>query len=154
MIVDLAKHKIKDPIELDFESMPYMPVMLSIPEKPDPIQTHHCDKCDRVFDYLRSLENHIEADHLTPNTKMTPYPTNFLYFGRPKNRKQPKIIRGQVEEVIVENDKLKTVFLNANSIVSYGKRSTTKLGIQEANAHIVVIAETKMGKNHTEFKVP
>ena len=154
MIVDLAKHKIKDPIEQDFESMPYMPVMLSIPEKPDPIQTHHCDKCDRVFDYLRSLENHIEADHLTPNTKMTPYPTNFLYFGRPKNRKQPKIIRGQVEEVIVENDKLKTVFLNANSIVSYGKRSTTKLGIQEANAHIVVIAETKMGKNHTEFKVP
>ena len=106
MIVDLAKHNIKDPIEQDFESMPYMPVMLSIPEKPNPTQGHRCDKCERVFDYLHSLEKHTEADHLTPNTKMVPF-TTFRYFGHPKNRKQPKIMKGQVEEVIVENDKLK-----------------------------------------------
>ena len=132
MIVDFKKHKIKDPIEQDFESMPYMPVMLSIPEKPNLIQKYPCDKCNamhsrhhRMFEYPHSLENHMEMDHLTPNTKMVVY-TTFRYFGRLKNRKQPKTIKGQVEEVIVENDKLKTVFLNANSIVSHDKRSTFK----------------------------
>ena len=36
-----------------------------------------------------------------------------LAFNRPKNRKPPKIITGPIEEVIVENDKLKSEFLNA-----------------------------------------
>ena len=149
MIVDSSKHI--DPIELEFASMPYMPVMLSLPTMPETIPCHHCDKCDKKFDYKKSLNTHIEDHHLTKNTKMEPFPS-FKYFGHPKG-KGPKLVEGPVEELIVDNNKLKTVFINANSIVSPYKRSTTKLGIQESKAHVVIIAESKLGRNHTEFKV-
>ena len=158
MIVDPSQQNqqhISNPIEQDFESMPYQSVAILIPDKLNlnSAYTHPCDKCDKVFDYAHSLDNHIEADHLTPNTKMQSY-SMFEYFGRPKNKKPPKVITGPIEEVIVDNEKLKSVFINANSIVSDYKRSRTKLGIEEAKAHIVAIAETKLGKHHTEFKVP
>ena len=158
MIVDPLQQKQQkknNPIEQEFESMPYQSVVISIPDtlNLNSTSTHPCDKCAKVFDYAHSLDNHIEADHLTPNTKMQPY-NMFEYFGRPKNKKPPKVITGPIEEVIVDNEKLKSVFINANSIVSAYKRSRTKLGIEEAKAHIVAIAETKLGKHHTEFKVP
>ena len=158
MIVDPSQQNqqhIINPIEQEFESMPYQSVVISIPDKLNwnSTSTHPCEKCAKVFDYAHSLDNHIEADHLTPNTKMQPY-SMFEYFGRPKNRKPPKVVTGPIEEVIVDNEKLKSVFINANSIVSDYKRSRTKLGMEEAKAHIVAIAETKLGKHHTEFKVP
>ena len=153
----------RNPIEQDFMSMPYQSVVitpthnspdLNSPDlNPSPSTTYPCEKCSKFFEYVHSLDNHFEADHLTPNTKMKPYPT-FEYFGRPKRKKAPKVVTGPIEEVIVDNEKLKSVFFNANSIVSDYKRSRTKLGIEEAKAHIVAIAETKLGKHHTEFKVP
>ena len=157
MIVDPLQQlqKRRDPIGQEFEAMPYKSVVISIPDtlKFNSSSTHPCEKCDKVFEYAHSLDNHIDADHLTLNTKMQSY-SNFEYFGRPKNNKPPKVVVGPIEEVIVNNEKLKTVFMNANSIVSDYKRSRTKLGIEEAKAHIVAIAETKLGKHHTEFKVP
>ena len=149
MIVDPSKHR--DPIEYEFASMPYMPVMLSLPAMPETTPCHHCDKRDKKFDYKKSLNDHIEDDHLTKNTKMGFF-SSFKYFGHPKG-KGPKLVEGPIEELIVDNNKLKTVFINANSIISPYKRSTTKLGIQESKAHVVIIAESKLGKKHTEFKV-
>ena len=79
--------------------------------------------------------------------------TSFEYFGGRKNTKKPKPVIGPVEEVIVNHTKLKIVFINVNSIVSPLKRSTTKLGIEESKADIIIMAESKLGKKHTEFKV-
>ena len=78
--------------------------------------------------------------------------STFKYFGYEKG-KGPKIIKDKIDEIIIDNSKLKTVFINANSIVSPYKRSVTKLGIEESKAHVIIIAESKLGKNHTEFKV-
>lgn len=123
MLVDPSKHR--DPIEHEFASMPYMPVILSLLIMPEIIPCNLCDKCDKKFEYKQALKNHIDNDHLTRETKME-YFSSFQYFGHPKG-KGPKVIKGQVEEMIVDNNKLKTVFINANSIVSTYKRSTTKL---------------------------
>ena len=149
MIVDPKKHK--SILELEFDSMPYKPVMLQLPTMPEVIPSYRCEKCGREFDYKQTLDVHSEEDHLTKNTKMEFFST-FKYFGHKKG-KGPKIIKDKIREVIVDNNKLKTVFINANSIVSPYKRSVTKLGIEESKAHVVIIAESKLGKNHTEFKV-
>ena len=149
MIVDPKKHK--SLMELEFDSMPYKPVMLQLPTIPEVIPSYSCEKCGKEFEYKQTLNSHTEEDHLTKNTKMEFFST-FEYFGHKKGR-GPKIIKDKIGEVIIDNSKLKTVFINANSIVSPYKRSVTKLGIEESKAHVVIIAESKLGKNHTEFKV-
>ena len=149
MIVDPMKHK--SLVELEFDSMPYKPVMLQHPAIPEVIPSYRCDKLDREFEYKKTLNSHIEDDHLTMYTKMEFFST-FKYFGHKKGKGQ-KIIKDKIDEIIVDNNKLKTVFINANSIASPYKRSITKLGIEESKAHVIIIAELKLGKNHTEFKV-
>ena len=60
---------------------------------------------------------------------------------------------GPVEEITIDHSKLKIVFMNVNSLVSPIKRSRAKLAIETSKADIIIMAETKLGKKHTEFKV-
>ena len=108
--------------------MPYItPKLLPLPDQPIILPTHLCGRCDKIYEYEYALRSHLRTDHLNPDTEMSNF-TNFEYLGCKKNKKKPTPVVGQVKEVFVKHTKLKTVFMNINSIVSPIKRSTTKLG--------------------------
>ena len=153
MIVHKSKLRFPDAISEEFASMPYLtPKLLPLPHQPIIVPSHKCDKCHSTFGYESSLRSHLRNDHLTPETEMSTFP-NFQYLGGKNSKARvSRPFKGQMQEVIVKNSKLKTVFLNVNGIGGPLKRSTTRLGVEESEAHVIVMAETKLGKKHTEFR--
>ena len=155
MIVHPSKVKAKflDRLTEEFASMPYIvPKLLPLPVGPIILPSHQCCKCIKVFEHEHSLRTHLLSDHLNHDTEMSKFP-NFEYFGGKINTKKPNAIVGPVQDVIVNNTELKVCFMNVNSIASSLKRSTTKLGIEESKADLIIMAESKLGDKHTEFKV-
>ena len=150
MIVHKSKLRFPDATSEEFASMPYLtPKLLPLPHQPIIVPSHKCDKCHSTFGYESSLRSHLRNDHLTPETEMSTFP-NFQYLGGKNSKARvSRPFKGQMQEVIVKNSKLKTVFLNVNGIGGPLKRSTTRLGVEESEAHVIVMAETKLGKKHT-----
>ena len=111
-----------------------------------------CDKCGTTFAYEHTLNIHKSQDHLSRDLRFELF-ENFDYFGGVKKTNKIKPVTGPVEEVIIDHSKLKVVFMNVNSLVSPRKRARAKLAIETSKADIIIMAETKLGKKHTEFKV-
>ena len=115
---------------------------------------HKCDLCYRSFLYDYSLKRHKKSDHLH---KDTVFESGFAfgYFGKVKKpNKKPRQIKGEVEEVIIANEKLRLVSMNVFSLVSPEKKLFVKNGILDSEADIIAIAETKFSPHTAEFKVP
>ena len=115
---------------------------------------YKCDQCSRSFLYDYSLKRHRKGDHLH---KDTVFESGFAfgYFGKVKKpNKKPRQIKGEVEEVIIANDKLRLVSMNVFSLVPPEKKLFVKNGILDSEADVIAIAETKFSPHTAEFKVP
>jgi hypothetical protein len=146
-------NKPKEPQFEDHIIGPYItPAIYSKPETDLLTPKHKCDKCSSAFEYKHTLRTHQIVDHLTQDSKFELF-SNFDYFGNLRNTKEATPVVGPIEEIIVDHTKLKVTFMNVNSLVSPLKRSRAKLGIEKSKADIVIMAETKLGKKNTEFKV-
>ena len=146
-------HKPKDPQFEDYIIGTYItPMMKTKPETDTHVPTHTCDKCSSPFDYEHTLKVHLSTVHLGPDTEFEFF-SNFDYFGGLKKTREITPIVGPIEETIVNHSKLKVVFMNVNSLVSPVKRYKARLGIEKSKSDIIIMAETKLGKKNTEFKV-
>jgi hypothetical protein len=146
-------HKPREPQFEDYIIGSYItPAIHSRPETDLLMPKHRCDKCSSTFEYEHTLKTHLAMDHLTHDSKFELF-SNFDYFGGLKNTKEAIPVVGPVEEIIVDHSKLKIVFMSVNSLVSPLKRSKAKLGIEKSKADVIIMAETKLGKKNTEFKV-
>ena len=129
------------------------------PYRNDPLNKHgkpvyKCDKCIRQFQYEYGLKRHMRSDHLHKNTV---FESGFVfgYFGKVKKPdKKPRKIKGEIEEVIVDKEKLKLISMNVFSLVPPEKKLFVKNGILDSEADIIAIAETKFSPHTNEFKVP
>ena len=115
---------------------------------------HKCDQCNRQFLYEYGLKRHIRSDHLHKKTVFEPF-TGFGYFGKVKKPdKKPRRIKGEIEEIIVANDKLKIVSMNVFSLVPVEKKLFVRNGILDSKADVIAISETKFSPHTAEFQVP
>ena len=115
---------------------------------------HKCDLCNRAFLYDYSLKRHIRSDHLHKDTVFESG-FSFGYFGQVKKpNKKPRQIKGEVEEIVVANDKLKIVTMNVFSLVPPEKKLFVRNGILDSGGDVVAISETKFSPHTEEFKVP
>ena len=129
------------------------PIRIAPPNKPGkPI--HKCGKCNRQFQYEYGLKRHMRSDHLHKNTVME---SGFVFgdFGKVKKPDiNPRKIKGEIEEVIVDKETLKLVSMNVFSLVPPEKKLFVKNGILDSGADIIAISETKFSPHTNEFKVP
>ena len=81
----------------------------------------------------------------------------YEHFGRKKptpTEDQDAPNQSPVEDNIVPNRALKVLTMNVNSIVGNKKRSLARIDIAKTGADIVILTETRMGHNDSEFIVP
>jgi hypothetical protein len=117
-------------------------------------KAYRCDKCIRSYDYEHTLLRHKKHEHLNPDTDFNEYFASFSYIGYVKNN--PKVVEpivGKIEETIVNNTKLKIIYMNVNSLVHKNRQYNVRKGITNSKAEVVILAETKFHKYTQEFKV-
>ena len=102
-------------------------------------KAYRCDKCIISYDYEHTLLRHKKHEHLNPDTDFNEYFASFSYIGYVKNN--PKVVEpivGKIEETIVNNTKLKIIYMNVNSLVHKNRQYNVRKGITNSKAEVVI----------------